>query len=584
MPDNPNNVNGTPNTVGRTDEGSATTYGGVQGGVHNYGGVQGGVNSGSGTQTVNVRHPLVSPQVALAALWLAIVIGGIVWGSWRLWDYDEDWFTYALLAGGALVGIVGCVWLLLQSKRGRLLTVIFLLLTIAGTFATPVASYVRQQNQPPIVILVADFAGPELIYGVTDRVLERLRAALQDYPDVAVIPLRRIITVDDGSAVADAEGNARGATIVIWGSYNATDADVLLSAHFELLRPPKVDNPPQMDANGNAQPQVESISELKSFALQTELSNEMAYLSLFSVGMTRYAAKDWEGASAGFTSALSQTNELKLVPILEQGTIYLYRGSAYDSFGDEGHAIADYSQAINLNPNDADAYYNRGVAYSNQKEYDQSIKDNDQAIKLKPNYADAYNNRGNAYSAQKEYDQAIKDYDQAIRLKSNYAEAYYNRGLAYYYQKDYAQAVKDYTEAIRLKSDFADAHNNRGNAYSAQKEYDQAIKDYDEAITLKPDDVYAYVNRGAAYAEQKEYDQAITDFTQAIKLKPDFAEAYYDRALAYERRGEKPLAINDYKKVLELSQDVNLRQQAAQALKDIGANPTTPTPNANQTP
>ena len=38
-------------------------------------------------------------------------------------------------------------------------------------------------------------------------------------------------------------------------------------------------------------------------------------------------------------------------------------------------AIADYTKAIKLNPNYADAYYNRGVAKSNLQDYDGAIAD-----------------------------------------------------------------------------------------------------------------------------------------------------------------------------------------------------------------
>src|SRR5439155_12696455 len=74
-------------------------------------------------------------------------------------------------------------------------------------------------------------------------------------------------------------------------------------------------------------------------------------------------------------------------------------------------AIADCNQAIRLEPNDTNAFFNRGYAYKAKGRYDRAIEDYDRAIRLNPNHADAINNRSKG-----QYDRAIEDYDRAIRL------------------------------------------------------------------------------------------------------------------------------------------------------------------------
>jgi tetratricopeptide (TPR) repeat protein len=65
-------------------------------------------------------------------------------------------------------------------------------------------------------------------------------------------------------------------------------------------------------------------------------------------------------------------------------------------------------------------YYDRGNGYRNKGLYDQAIADYTQAIALKPDKANAYYNRGGAYEEKGQRDQAIADYRMALKLAPNY--------------------------------------------------------------------------------------------------------------------------------------------------------------------
>ena len=95
-------------------------------------------------------------------------------------------------------------------------------------------------------------------------------------------------------------------------------------------------------------------------------------------------------------------------------------------------------------------HFNRGNAYENKQAYDLAIADYDQAIGLNPNYAYAFANRGIAYRRKQAFDRAIADYDQAIKLNPGYAMAFYNRALAYKAKQNYDRALADVEQFIRL--------------------------------------------------------------------------------------------------------------------------------------
>jgi tetratricopeptide (TPR) repeat protein len=147
-------------------------------------------------------------------------------------------------------------------------------------------------------------------------------------------------------------------------------------------------------------------------------------------------------------------------------------------------AIADYTEAIRLNPNFVEAYNNRGLARDELKDFQGAINDYTQAIKINPNYAKAYSNRGLVRKELKDFQGAINDYNQAIKIDPNYAPAYFNRGVVRYELKDLKGAVADYTQAIKINPDLAQAYGTRGIVRYQLGEKQGAINDFQKAAEL----------------------------------------------------------------------------------------------------
>jgi tetratricopeptide (TPR) repeat protein len=436
-------------------------------------------------------------------------------------------------------------------------------IALAGMFiiSISIATFGLWQKIPTkdIIILLADFetSGEQKNYRVTKNIFDQLEAATQNYTDVKIKRLNKAI-----SSKKDAleEGGNLKATIVIWGEYGATATTVQLISHFEVLR--KLKYLPQI---GQLE-QKAAVSELNSFKLQTRLSNEMVYLSVFTVGLTRYTASDWDKAITSFSETLKQLE----YPINNRSIIYFFRGDSYYNKKDYDRAIFDYNQVLKLDPNDVDAYNNRGVSYDNKKDYDRAISDYNQALKLDPNNVHAYINRGISYYNKKDYDQAISDYNQALKLDPNNVHAYINRGISYDNKKDYDQAISDYNQALKLDPNNVHVYINRGISYNNKKDYDRAISDLNQALKLDPNNVYAYASQCEIYGDKGDYDRAITDCDNAINLSPDFSDPYYNRGNAYKNKGLKDKAQKDFKKVLKLNDDAELIKKARQRLQELG--------------
>ena len=80
--------------------------------------------------------------------------------------------------------------------------------------------------------------------------------------------------------------------------------------------------------------------------------------------------------------------DAKLVPALRQ------RAKIYQARDDFSGALADYSQAIRLQPKTAALWSKRGYVCLRQRDYAGAAKDEAQAIQLDPKLARAYFLRG----------------------------------------------------------------------------------------------------------------------------------------------------------------------------------------------
>ncbi|QLE56447.1 tetratricopeptide repeat-containing serine protease family protein [Nostoc sp. TCL26-01] len=279
----------------------------------------------------------------------------------------------------------------------------------------------------------------------------------------------------------------------------------------------------------------------------------------------KYDKGDLRGAIADYTQAIS----------LNPNYVNAYndRGNARSELGDKKGAIADYNAAIKINPRYAKGFYNRGVAHAELGNNKQAIADYTEAIKIDPEYINAYNNRGISRGDLGDIKGAIADYTQAIKINPNYARAFYNRGVSRRQLDDKQGAIADYTEAVRIDPKYVNAYYNRGNARADLGDTKGAIADYTQAITIDPKYVNAYYNRGNILADLKDHQGAINDYTKAVNIDPKYVNAFYNRGISRRQLGDNQGAIADYTEAVRIDPKyVNAYYNRGNIRADLGDN------------
>ena len=98
--------------------------------------------------------------------------------------------------------------------------------------------------------------------------------------------------------------------------------------------------------------------------------------------------------------------------------------------GERDRAIADYDEAVRLDPRMAAAYAASARLRDENGERDRAIRDYDMALRLDPKQVSLYYDRGNVRREAGDSLGALADYDQAVALDPKGASTYFARGWA----------------------------------------------------------------------------------------------------------------------------------------------------------
>ncbi|NCJ04971.1 tetratricopeptide repeat protein [Synechococcales cyanobacterium C] len=173
----------------------------------------------------------------------------------------------------------------------------------------------------------------------------------------------------------------------------------------------------------------------------------------------RFLSGTWEGAIADYTKVL------ELDP--ENSQAYFKRGQSYSALGQTELAMEDLNQSLHWARvhslgvmRDFSDVLSDTLDALNQPDppleaqpitIEATIADYSQAIEDNPLDAQAYFQRGKSRALIGDLEGAIADYTQSIQLDPTYSEAFYRRGQCRSALRDMAGATEDLNQAIRHK-------------------------------------------------------------------------------------------------------------------------------------
>jgi Tfp pilus assembly protein PilF len=187
-----------------------------------------------------------------------------------------------------------------------------------------------------------------------------------------------------------------------------------------------------------------------------------------------------------------------------------------------------YIWGCNKQMDKARKHYDLGVEYHKQELADQAIAELQQAVEIDPNYAEAHYELGVLYHEKGDHKAAFRELKQAVYINPDYAEAHFLLGTIYQLLRGYGQAIAEFEQVLRINPNFPRVYTAIGNVY-----YERGIRAWGRAIKLDWSYLIADTLKEISYKDKDELKKAIDDYISTIKSDTTDVAAFHKLSQAY---------------------------------------------------
>lgn len=214
-------------------------------------------------------------------------------------------------------------------------------------------------------------------------------------------------------------------------------------------------------------------------------------------------------------------------------------------------AEAEFTMAINTEPDNSSHYEYRGEFYYGEQQYDKALADYKKASELEPGVARYFVGIGACLEATEKYQEALDQYEYALKLSPGNATNIAYKGDALLKLKKYNDAINCYIEAVNTDNETQAAYHGLN---SACKEVPNILIAKLKAQHIKkPKEVLWTALLAATLNQTRNYTEAIKYYHELIEEEPS-AKGFAVLAETYKNAGNLPCAIKYIDKAIEMEE------------------------------
>ena len=226
-----------------------------------------------------------------------------------------------------------------------------------------------------------------------------------------------------------------------------------------------------------------------------------------------------------YNDAIEQfTKAIDLEP--DYADAYMARADACEKIGKLEEAAADYDRASTFLEKDKDVFYHSGRLYYLLNEYEKALEKTDISIKLKKTNDNAYRLKAKILIALERFEEALENCNTALTLKET-SENFFLRGIVNEKLGRFNPAEEDYLKAVGKDARNIDAYIALAELRLQLNKLPFALNHVNRAIQLDQNNREAYLVRSKIYVAQLDYPKAIDDISKNILMDTEDEEMYF---------------------------------------------------------
>ncbi|TFH35612.1 MAG: tetratricopeptide repeat protein, partial [Bacteroidia bacterium] len=242
-----------------------------------------------------------------------------------------------------------------------------------------------------------------------------------------------------------------------------------------------------------------------------------------------FKAGDTFMSNSMYEDAVEQfTNAIEMNPNDTKG--YIMRAEAFQKAGRPEEAYDDIEKARIFDPKNPEILLLCGRICNDMGRYEEALDHLNYATSIAKREETLYPEKVRTLNALGQYDLALKVSDTALLYKED-ALNYYQRGLAFEGLLNDIRAQADYEKAVRKNKKYEPARLALGYLLIKDGNLDEAMEHAEYLISENDRDTDAYLLRSKIYSRQLNYPNAINDASRNILIEPDNPMHYATRGL-----------------------------------------------------
>ena len=216
-------------------------------------------------------------------------------------------------------------------------------------------------------------------------------------------------------------------------------------------------------------------------------------------------------------------------------------------------------------------YLASGQKYMQQEKYGEAAIEFRNAIRVDPNYGEAYYQLSQAAKAKRDWQVAYSSLEKVLELDPGRLDARLERGRLYLSARQFDKAEEDANAVLEKDPKNAAGYQLLGAAFIAQQKPEKALEAFAKEAALLPDDVNSYLNMALAEIILKRFPAAEEQLKKAVATDPKAVRAYKELATFYRMQGKLPAAEEVLQAGIQANPDASeLYVDWANLLSDTG--------------